>query len=533
MPQLEQDKASQIELPEGSLIRPSSALSWWKAGWGNLASSQLLMWAGLTCLFALLPLIYIRQADVGDADIWWHMRAGEWMVQHHQILHADPFSASTMGRPWLDYSWLFDVVVNWMVGRFDLASIMWFETLTRLAVTAVVFTMVRRLMPWFWRAVALTALAMYAMTQAFPPRPGALSVLFFIVELYVLISARRDGRSRRLWGLPLLFALWANIHIEFINGLFLLGVFCIEPALEMILRIPKRRTGNAVPNRRLWLIFAASVVGTLANPFGVGVYRTVFQYAHDTAVYDIITELRAMDFRTLNHWAVLALLMMGCFALGRMRRLQPAWAVLLGWSAWMGFRSMREAWLVAVISVAVIAISRPDEAAAEIKLSTRITASMRLAVATTVLLLLVAGASYWHMTSQVLLRRVSQAYPLGAVAYIHKHDLQGPLLNEFSWGGFLIYAVPNIPVAMDGRTNVHTQDEVLRAMSLWKGEAGWQNQPELRRANLVIGSHWWPLTGLLRKDPYFKVVYEDMVSVLFEAVHSDEAPSGKKSESGR
>jgi hypothetical protein len=527
MPELEQHKASQIEFQQESLLGRPIGPSWWKATLGNLASSQLLMWAGLTCLFALLPLVYIRQADVGDADIWWHMRAGEWIVQHHQILHTDSFSASTMGRPWLDYSWLFDVAANWMVARFDLVSLMWFETLMRLVVTAAVFTMVRRLVPQFWRALGLTSLAVYAMTQAFPPRPGTFSVLFLIVELHLLISARRDGKSKMLWGLPFLFALWANIHIEFISGLFLLGIFCIEPALEMILRIPER-TAVGVSNRRLWLVFAASVVGTLANPYGIGLYRTVFQYAHDTAVYDILTELQAMNFRTLNHWTVLALLMMGCFSLGRMRRLQPAWAVLLGWTAWMGFRSMREAWLVAVISVAVIAISRSDEPGAQIRQSTRTTASMRLAVATTVLLLLVTGANYWHMSSQTLLHRVSQAYPLGAVAYIHEHHLQGPLLNEFSWGGFLIYAVPNIPVAMDGRTNVHTQDEILRVTSLWKGDPGWQSQPELRKANLVIGSHWWPLTGLLRNDPRFKVVYEDPVSVLF--VHS-EGPSMQNSES--
>src|SRR5205807_1060927 len=179
------------------------------------ASSQLLMWAGLTFLFASLPLLYVKRADVGDADIWWHIRAGEWMVQHHQILHSDPFSAPTIGRPWLDYSWLFDVAANWVVARFDLASIMWFETLMRLAVTAVIFTFVRSLIPQFWRALGLTALAIFAMTQAFPPRPGAISVLLFVIELYVLVSAQRAGKSRTLWIVPLIFVFWANIHIEF------------------------------------------------------------------------------------------------------------------------------------------------------------------------------------------------------------------------------------------------------------------------------------------------------------------------------
>ena len=107
---------------------------------------------------------------------------------------------------------------------------------------------------------------------------------------------------------------------------------------------------------------------------------------------------------------------------------------------------------------------------------------------------------------------------LGAVAYIHQNHLEGPLLNELSWGGFLIYAVPDIPVAMDGRTNVHTQDEIVHALPLWNGEHGWQERPELQRANLVISNHSWPLALLLRSDPRFRLVYEDKTAVLFQAV---------------
>jgi hypothetical protein len=119
---------------------------------------------------------------------------------------------------------------------------------------------------------------------------------------------------------------------------------------------------------------------------------------------------------------------------------------------------------------------------------------------------------------------------VGAVSYIHRNRLQGPILNDFSWGGFLIYALPEIPVSVDGRTNVHAQDDVIRAISLYKGEPGWRNRPELLQANLVMCDHTWPLTGLLRRDPRFHVVYEDLVAVLFQAVPqpatSNEAKSG-------
>ena len=498
-----------------------SAFDSWSRRLRGLASSKLLVWAGLTCLFAALPLFYIKHARLADPDIWWHMRTGEWIVQHHQIPHVDPFSAATLGRAWVDYSWVFDLASYWVVAHFDLVSIIWFETLIRLAVTAAIFSLARTLTPQFWKAVAVTGLASLAMAWNLPPRPGAVSVLFFVLELHVLVSARRKSDPRLLWILPALFVLWANIHIEFVNGLFLLGVVCLEPVFDRLIPTSRGpRAGMDSFHRQLWFVFAACWLSALANPYGPYLLSNVFQYARDTKVYDIIVEFHAMLFRTVNDWAVLLLLMLACFALGRTRPFRPVWGLLLGWSAWMGFRSLREVWLVAVLSVVVIASSKGEEDQGSEK-TVGIDRSMGLAVAGTVAVILLTGASYWPVSSQRLLRQVAENYPVGAAKFIQQNHLKGPMLNEFTWGGFLIYAVPEIPVAMDGRTNVHSQDEIFRAIPLWNGNSGWQNSPELLSANLVISDHTWPLAFLLRSDPRFRIAYEDNAAVLFEAVHPE------------
>lgn len=484
-----------------------------------IASSQLLMWLGLTCLFGALPLFFIKHATLNDPDIWWHMRAGEWMVQNHGIPHVDPFSASTLGRPWVDYCWMFDLFSDWLVAHFDLVGIIWFQTLMRVTVGVVLFALVRSLTPSFWKAAGVTGLAMLAMSWTLPPRPGAFSVLFFVLELHALVWAQRKSDARWLWLLPGLFVLWANIHVEFVTGLFMLGVFCSAPFLDKLVQTTREpRAALDVFHRQLWFVCLASFLGTLVNPYGPKLWRNVFQYAGDTKIYDLIVEFSAMHFRTINDWAVLLLLMLACFALGRSRPFRPVWAVLLAWSAWMGFRSLREVWLLAILSAVIISASRGDEEPCSEK-SADIGMSMRLTVAATVLVSLLAGASVWGLSSKALLRQVAETFPVGAVEYIHRNHLQGPLLNELSWGGFLIYTVPEIPVAMDGRTNVHSQDEILRASPLWNGEVGWQNRPELQRANLVISNRWWPLAVLLRSDPRFRIAYEDRTCVLFEAVH--------------
>lgn len=476
-----------------------------------------------------MPLFYIKHAHLADPDIWWHMRTGEWIVQHHQIPRADPFSATTMGRPWVDYSWIFDLGTYWVISQFDLVSVVWFETLTRLAVAVLLFSLLRTLMPGFWRAIALTGVAMLGMAWVFPPRPGAISVLLFVAALHIYVSAQRRSEPRLLWALPVVFALWANIHVEFVTGLFLLGVLCAEPHLNRLMRGDwKIFAALDSFHRQLWFVFGASLLAVMVNPYGPNLLRTVLQYARDSRIYDVIIEFQAMHFRSMNDWAILLLLMLGCFAMGRLRPFRPAWAALLGWAAWMSFRSLREVWLVAILSAVVFAQYMGEEAASageegQASKEQPISPPMRLAVSASVLVLLVTGASIWPLTSQRLLRQVADIYPLGAVNYIHQNHLQGPMLNELSWGGFLIYSVPEIPVFMDGRTNVHTQDEILHAMPLWDGVEGWQNRPELQQANLVITSRAWPIAFLLRGDPRFRVAYEDNTSVLFEAVHSDNA----------
>jgi hypothetical protein len=497
----------------------------WSRKLHAIASSQLLGWLGLTCVFVAMPLFYIKHARLADPDIWWHMRTGEWILQHHQIPRVDPFSATTLGKPWVDYCWVFDVASYWIVAHFDLVSVIWFETLMRLGVAVAIFSLARNLRLEFWKAVAVTGLATLAMAWVFPPRPGAISVLFFALELHLLLVAQRKSHPRLLWFLPALFVLWANIHIEFVTGLFMLGVFCVEPLLDRLMHITRQpRSGVDVFHRQLWFVFLASCLAVLVNPYGFNLLRNVFQYARDTRIYDVILEFHAMQFRSINDWAVLSLLMLGCFALGRIRPFRPVWALLLGWSAWMSFRSLREVWLVAILSVTVIAISQGEQPGADDQGPEKNMGSskwLRPAVAATVALILLTGASVWSVSSQKLLGQVAENFPLGAANYIRQNHLQGPLLNELSWGGFLIYSVPEIPVSMDGRTNVHSQDEILRAIPLWNGGSGWQNRPELVKANLIISDHSWPLAFLLRSDPRFRIAYEDNTSVLFEAVHAE------------
>ena len=57
----------------------------------------------------LLPAFWILNPVIFDPDIWWHLQAGRWIVDHGQLPDTDPFSAYGEGKPWVAYSWLFEV----------------------------------------------------------------------------------------------------------------------------------------------------------------------------------------------------------------------------------------------------------------------------------------------------------------------------------------------------------------------------------------------------------------------------------------
>jgi hypothetical protein len=56
------------------------------------------------------------------------------------------------------------------------------------------------------------------------PRPVYFSMMRFTAELTLILEANRSGRIQPLYWLPLIFLVWADLHIQFIYGLAVLGL---------------------------------------------------------------------------------------------------------------------------------------------------------------------------------------------------------------------------------------------------------------------------------------------------------------------
>src|SRR5215813_8606605 len=126
-------------------------------------------------------------------------------------------------------------------------------------------------------------------------------------------------------------------------------------------------------------------------------------------------------------------------------------------------------------------------------------------------------ALHRHISEQQLESVVERGFPVAAVKFINEKNYSGPLYNHFNWGGYLIWTLPRLLVSMDGRMNLHSDQRIERSVSTWSGLKGWESDPELMNARLVIGGVNHVLTNLLRTDSRFRLVYEDGTAAVFVA----------------
>jgi len=479
------------------------------SGPADVQPPRSIQWAQalvLVALYSFPAFLCLHIANAADPDVWWHLRAGEWMLQYAAVPHTDPFSMFGAGKPWVAYSWLFEVLIFQLFRWLGLVGMVVYSTGMVVSIAVVLHRLIRRLQVDFTLAVVVTAVAAFAMYRLYTPRPWLFSILLFALELDVLMQARKTGKIRELVWLPAIFALWANVHIQFIDGLILLAIALVESLLA--------KRSNAIQTRLRpgWVcaVSLACVLATLVNPYGWRIYQVAYDLATQTGVLNKITEMSALPFRSLNDWCVLLLALAAVGVLARARRLLFFESALLAFAISVSFRSQRDVWLVVIAASAIVASGLTGNEINRLRLK----AIYEPLVAAATCLVVWLGFRFLGVTNAQLREKLAESMPVRAVEVVKAKGLSGPLYNDFNWGGYLIWAL-RTPVAVDGRQNVHGDERLNRSYATWNAQPDWAFDPDLQKANLVIAPVNAPLTQLLRMDPRFEVAYQDKIAVVF------------------
>ena len=83
------------------------------AGLVGLSKLRVLRLAALTALIVGVGTgCFIEKAVRLDPDMWWHLSVGDWIVQNHSFPHNGIFSGTAANRPWMAYSWGYEVLLS-------------------------------------------------------------------------------------------------------------------------------------------------------------------------------------------------------------------------------------------------------------------------------------------------------------------------------------------------------------------------------------------------------------------------------------
>ena len=240
------------------------------------------------------------------------------------------------------------------------------------------------------------------------------------------------------------------MHIQFVYGLGLIGLFALEASLPAGTRQALSAESGTRLRAALWILLAAACLATLVNPYGWNLYRVVWQYAAQSAPLLLVQEMQSMPFRTPSNWIALLLIGAAIFAMGRARSKNLLLLSLLVFSSYFGFRSQRDIWFP--VTAAVLAL------AWEIRNPAGLVRSRWTWWIAIPLSFLITAFFLTHdnrFSDGAMQEAIDRHFPVQASAYVQSHGMQGPVYNSYNWGGYLIWRLPEMPVAIDGRANLY------------------------------------------------------------------------------
>jgi hypothetical protein len=477
----------------------------------------------LIALYAIPAVVVLR--PITDNDIWMNLRAGSWIVAHGEVPATDPFSSPGEGKPWVAYSWLFEVLVYGLHRRFGLAGIVGYRAVMAYAILLALHGLVVRREGRFVVATSLAGVAFFALVPVLNERTWLFTMLFSTLTLGAILDLRQGVRTRADWWLPVVFALWANVHIQFVYGLFLLALACAAPLCDRLLGRVSGMGGAGVAGTREWwwlvVLCGACLLATLLNPYGARLYAVVYQYAAQRETYNQVLELLAPAFRMPWEWAMPVLVGAAAWALGRRRERSAFDVILLATVSFLALRARRDVWFAVLGALAVLATAtatatatagRADQPAAR---GSRLRWSRRVIVALCVGVVLVVASGRLDLSQSHLEAKVAAVYPARAAAVVEERGYRGPLFNAYGWGSYLIWRLPAMKVSIDGRADLHGPERIRRNTDTLCGLRGWDSDADLDGANTVILGTDLALTALLRRDRRFTIVHEDDVAAVF------------------
>ena len=490
-------------------------------------SPALLRYAPALVLFAIVVADCARYAGT---DLWGHIAFGQTMLKQGCVPWLDYYSYSAPGAPYFDHEWLAQVI---MAGVYDALGVVGLK-LMKLALTAATIILLAGAEGETGASLGVQSGVLMAVALALLPlmqfRPQLFT--FVLMAALLLILARDNYRGHApLWLLVPMMMLWVNLHGGFIIGLAVIAVYGGVAGSQALLE----GRGWRRP-LRFAAVTGATAAATLATPYGTSAWGAIFQTFERPSILNADTEWQPLIVFLRNTWdqphsgnVFLLLVVAMLIFLAVTLVLTPssedlplvAVAIVMGISPFVSVRNMALAMIAAAVPLARHCQLLVDKVRSRsVRDTTKSTSDVLTPAAQ---ILMVSLAMLLAVETGLFSRSMptSRPSPLGALAFMQRHDLHGNVLCNFEWGEFMIFHDAASRVFIDGRYQLLYPPKVIEDyLAFYHGLSGAAGMLESYQHDYALISPGADAYKLMSSRKDWKLIYSDSASVLFARAQS-------------
>lgn len=372
-----------------------------------------------------------------DPDLGWHLAMGNHFLKSGEIISFDQFSWTMPAHEW-EISYLgYEIFIAYLFLHLKFYLIViFFGLLASLSVALLIDRKVD------YPKLFVICFGVGLLTVSLGIRPHTFSFLFFVILLKFLESKVYLKKIYAfLWFL--LFAVWVNLHQGFIVGLFIFALY-----LTIDFLWPKTRKRFDI--KSVSISFFAAVCGTLVNPYLFGLWMTITRDSAFVNTWMTIAEFQPIVLHSPANifFAVTGMIFIYIF-FRKMKDIEPHFLLTGCFLFAMAFVAsfMVPFW----VAIFLFITSRYFEFNLKLKFDRVSRAYIYFALA--VFTITVSLNFFLELLESYKLERrlVIDQYPQVALRYLQENKLSGGIFNEYGWGGFIDWQMPEAKVFIDGR----------------------------------------------------------------------------------
>lgn len=415
-----------------------------------------------TVFYLLFLVILINNgASYLDPDFGWHLKVGQEIATSGQVPHANLYNYTYTGN-WVDHEWLSNLVLYKTYSFAGYNTILFiFAALIILTLILLNFFVYKKNKSDFGLIAALQAIGILASTPHLGVRMQESALIFILLLLLIINYYQKSKNWKILISLPIIFFLWASLHASFLIGFFILFSWIGIKLLENVSPIKKVKFLDLSELLKLKTIYyfiiasIGSLIATCLTPYGLNLYSFLVGYKNK-AYLSLIVEWLPQSALPLN-LLQLIYLALGSIAIffytyERLKNKEKIniWKIFLPIIFLiLSFKSKRHFPLFFIASFELMT----DIFTAYFK-------DIKLPYTKYLKWLLVFCLILVLFLKSLQLKNISNPfesfcnnYPCRAVNFLNNNPQykDNNIFNEYVWGGFLIWAMPDKKIFIDGR----------------------------------------------------------------------------------